>query len=116
MKPRFLADANLDQAIVEGVRRREPSIDFLTGHAAGIERMTDPEVLALAMREKRILVSHDLRTMPRHFREFVARRSGPGVFLISQALPVASAIEELLLIWTASDQSEWENQLTYLPL
>lgn len=116
MKPRFLADANLDQAIIDGVKRREPSIDFLTGHTAGIEGMIDADVLALARREQRILISHDFRTMPRHFREFIAHRSSPGVFLISQALPIGRAVEELLLIWTASDQHEWENLLTYLPL
>ena len=45
MKVRFLADADLNKAIVSGVLRREPSVDFLTAHAAGWRRMTDPEVL-----------------------------------------------------------------------
>ena len=48
MKVRFLADADLNEAIVSGVLRREPSLDFLTAHASGLRRMTDPEVLALA--------------------------------------------------------------------
>jgi hypothetical protein len=54
--------------------------------------------------------------MPPHFREFLARNQSPGVFLISQAWPVGNAVEELLLIWAASDHGEWANQLTYLPL
>jgi hypothetical protein len=78
--------------------------------------MEDVDVLALAAREARILVSHDFRTMPRHFRAFVEDHSSPGVFLISQAVAVKSAVEELILIWAASDQSEWANQLTCLPL
>jgi len=40
----------------------------------------------------------------------------PGVFLISQALDVGRAVEELLVISAASEHSEWTNQLTYLPL
>jgi hypothetical protein len=48
VKVRFLADADLNEAIVSGVLRREPSLDFLTAHASGLRRMTDPEVLALA--------------------------------------------------------------------
>jgi hypothetical protein len=40
----------------------------------------------------------------------VEDHSSPGVFLISQAVAVGNAVEELLLIWAASDQSEWANQ------
>jgi len=36
VKVRFLADADLNKAIVTGVLRCEPEIDFLTAHAAGL--------------------------------------------------------------------------------
>ena len=39
MKVRFLADADLNKAIVNGVLRREPSLNFLTAHAAGLRRI-----------------------------------------------------------------------------
>jgi len=117
VKPRFLADADLNHAIVRGLTRREPTVDFRSAHRpTSLEGMQDMDVLAFAAREERLLVSHDVRTMPRHFREFVTDRVSPGVFLIAQRLPVGNAVEELLLIWAASDQSEWENQLTYVPL
>ncbi len=64
MKVRFLADADLNKAIVTGVLRREPSVDFLTADAAGLRGMKDPEVLALAAEHQRVLVSHDVGTMP----------------------------------------------------
>jgi hypothetical protein len=54
--------------------------------------------LIVCAREERILVSHDFRTMPRHFREFVTDHVSPGVFLIAQGSPVGSTVEELLLI------------------
>ncbi len=116
MRLRFLADLDLRRSIVAGLKRREPSVDFQSGQTAGLEGLEDPDVLVLAAREARILVSHDFRTMPRHFCYFVARHHSPGVFLISQALPAGVAVEALLLIWAASDSVEWENQLTYLPL
>jgi hypothetical protein len=116
VKPRFLADADLKRAIVSGVKRREPSVDFLSAQAAELEGIADSDVLAIGAREGRILVSHDFGTMPHHFHDFVSRRDSPGVFLISQALPIGSAVESLLEIWAASDSAEWENQLTYLPL
>ena len=74
-------------------------------------------MLSLAAREGRILVSHDLKSMPRHYREFMlSGQESPGVFLIAQDVPVAVAIDALMLIWVASEAEEWANRLTYLPL
>ena len=58
----------------------------------------DPEVLRIAANEGRILVSHDLRTMPGHFGEFIAGTASPGLILIPQKLKSAVAIEQLLMI------------------
>jgi hypothetical protein len=117
VKVRFLADADLNKAIVTGALRREPSLDFLTAHAAGLRRMTDLEVLALAAEQRRVLVSHDVGTMPAHFRTFRnAGKYSPGVFLIPQDLNLAMAIDELLVAWQASDAAEWKNRLVWLPL
>ena len=116
MKPRFLADADLNRTIVSGVKRRAPGIDFLTAEDASIDGMPDFDVLATAARDGRILVLHDFGTMPHHFRDFMARQHSPGVFLISQAVPVVVAVEAMLMIAEASQAEEWENQLTYLPL
>jgi hypothetical protein len=116
VSPRFLADADFKRAILSGVKRREPSVDFQSAQSAALEGLEDLEVLAIAAREGRILISHDFGTMPRHFQNFVSQQNSPGVFLISQSLPIGAAVEALLLIWAVSDSSEWENQLTYLPL
>jgi hypothetical protein len=117
VKVRFLADADLNKAIISGVLRREPSIDFLTAYAAALRYVKDPEVLALAAAQERVLVSHDVGTMPAHFRAFRdAGMRSAGVFLVAQSLDIGTAIEELLLIWLASEASEWENRLEWLPL
>jgi len=62
---RFLGDACLAEYIVAGCLRREPTIDFQTALAAGLKGKTDPEVLTLAAEAGRILVTQDVRTMPR---------------------------------------------------
>jgi hypothetical protein len=116
VKVRFLADADLNKAIVIGVLRREPSLNFLTAGAAVLSGMKDPEVLSLAAEQQRVLVTHDVGTMPAHFQAF--RRAGnrsSGVFLISQSLEVGRAIDELLLVWRVSEAFEWENRLQWLP-
>jgi len=116
MTVRFQADADLNAEIVTGVRRREPNIDFQMADEINIRRLRDPEVLALAAQENRILVTHDRRTMPRHFADFILHHSSPGVFIIAQTMSVRVAIEELLLVWAASESEEWRNLIVELPL
>jgi Domain of unknown function (DUF5615) len=114
---RFLADASLRHAIVSGCLRREPTIDFLPAHLAKLEGIRDPDVLAIAAEQGRILVTQDFRTMARHFGEFLeAGHSSPGVFLVKPRTPVAQVIEALVLVWAASDPEEWRNRILEMPL
>jgi hypothetical protein len=113
---RFLADANLDQDIVVGILRREPDVDFELPQGVIPEGMADPEVLAVAASLGRILVTHDVRTMPQHFGVFITRSECPGLILIPRSMPMAQAIEEILLIWHVSEAEEWTNRFRRLPL
>jgi predicted nuclease of predicted toxin-antitoxin system len=114
---RLLADASLHDAIVSGCLRREPAMDFLSANEAKLEGVPDLEVLAFAERENRILVTADIRTMPRHFGEFVdAHGSSAGVFLVKQRTRLADVIEALVLVWAASGAEEWKNRIVELPL
>ena len=78
MKIRFQADADLNQIILLATVRRESSIDFQTAEAAGLTYLQDRDVLVMAAREGRMLVTHDQKTMPRHFAEFIATETSPG--------------------------------------
>jgi hypothetical protein len=116
MKSRFQADADLNQIIVRATLRLEPAIDFQTAHAAGLARLDDPDVLRKAAQEGRILVSHDRKTMPDYFGQFIMTEESPGILIVSQRMPVAQAAEELFLIWYASEPDEWVNRIRSLPL
>lgn len=116
MKIKFLADENLRRAIVLGVRRREPSISFAQSFEVGAAGQDDPTVLRIAAQQGRVLVSQDARTMPRHFYEFTQREASPGLILIPQKLALSIAIEELVLLWIASEDTEWVNRICYLPI
>ena len=116
MSVRFQADADLNHIIVRATLRRESSVDFQTAHAAGLVGVPDPEVLALAAQAGRVLVTHDRKTMPTHFAAFIAHTSSSGVIVIPQTLLVRAAVEDLLLIWTASEAEEWRNRIQVLPL
>lgn len=116
MKVRFQANADLNEDIVSGVLRREPSIDFRTAGEADLSGLPDPNVLAVAAHTGRALVSHDLRTLPHHFAEFVRNETSYGLFIISQKTSTLEAIEELILIWNASEAEEWLNTICVIPL
>jgi hypothetical protein len=113
---RYLADADFNHAIVKGCRRQEPALDFLSANEAVLHGIADLDVLALAADQNRILVTHDRQTMPYHFGEFLMKRgTSPGVFLVSQYGPIGPVIDELVLIWAASDADEWKNRIVNIP-
>ncbi len=113
---RYQADADLNQGIVLAVVRRLPNIDFQSAREAHLAGLTDPEVLALASDQGRILVTHDMRTMPRHFASFIQGHDSPGVIVLPQSMRPAQAADDLLLIASISDEPEWVNRILFLPL
>jgi predicted nuclease of predicted toxin-antitoxin system len=116
MRIRFQADADFNQIIVAAVLRRLPEAEFGSAVDAGLAGLGDLEVLALAARDGRLLVTHDKSTMPAHFGEFIAGATSPGVIVVAQSLPVSRVLEDLTLIWSASEPAEWTNRIVYLPL
>jgi hypothetical protein len=116
MKICFQADADLNQAIVAGILRREPTVDFQTANVSNLSGLSDLEVLALVAQEDRVLVSHDQRTMPRYFAEFVVTQTSAGVIIVLQSLPISEAINGLIKIWQTSEAEDWVNRIAYLPL
>ena len=88
---RFQADADLNRLIIRAVHRLEPALDFRTAGEAGLEGVPDPAVLARAADAGRLLVTHDQKTMPTHFGEFIAQRTSPGVIIVQQHMPIATA-------------------------
>jgi hypothetical protein len=116
MKICLQADNDVTPALVHGVLRHNPAIDFQTAQAAKLDGLPDPAVLALAAREGRLLVSRDRRTMPRHFADFISNNHSPGIFLLRRKVALGRAIEELILIWETSESDEWFNKITYIPL
>ena len=119
MRIRFQADADFDLRIVQATLRHEASIDLQLATAArggaGLRSVPDDQVLAIAAQEGCILLSHDHRTMPRHFATFIALEPSPGVIIIPQRMLIRVAVEWIVTIWTASEAEEWRNQIMILP-
>ena len=71
MSIRFQADADLKHAIVTGVLRQRPAIDFQGSEGMPLAGLDDRSVLELCALHGRVLVSHDVTTMESNFRIFI---------------------------------------------
>lgn len=114
---RLLIDENLDHRILRGLRLRLPALDFVIVQNTDLKGAKDPPLLAWAAEQHRILVTHDLKTIPKHAYERVETgASMPGVIAVPDTLALGQAIEELAIILECSEQHEWQNLIIYLPL
>jgi len=74
-------------------------------------------VLEYAAAHHRIVISHDVNTMPAH--AYARMDDGlpmAGLLMVRQSDPVSTIIEDLLLIASATEAEEWRNVVCFLPL
>jgi hypothetical protein len=115
---RFLFDADTDPDLIEALVSREPGIDVLRAGWPGAPPTStaDPELLLFAEAEGRLLVSRDKKTMPGHLvAHFSAGHHTSGVVLLREGFGFGVLVEELLLIWAASEAEDWLDRTFYLP-
>ena len=114
---RLLADENFNGDIVRGLLLRLGDIDLVRVQDVGLAGADDPDVLAWAASNDRIILTHDRATMPDYAHERVAHgETMSGVFVLNDRLPVGQAIDEILLLVACSEQAEWSSRTVHLPL
>ncbi len=114
---RLLADENFNGDIVRGLLLRQPDLDLVRVQDVGLARANDPDILAGAAANNRIVLTHDRATMSDHAYERVAAcEPMPGVFILNDRFPVGQAIQEILLTMECSEQAEWNGRAVRLPL
>lgn len=114
---KYLFDQDLNGRIVRGVRRRTSELDTITVQEAGLIDASDPVVLEWATSERRVVVSHDHRTM-RAYAEQRLKDGLPmtGLILVSQGDPLGQVINDLVLVAEITTAEEWEGTIVFLPL
>lgn len=116
-RPRLLADHDLNEQIITGVSRREPAVSFSTLRALGLQSSADREVLEFAASEALVVISHDANTMTAAANaRIVARLPMSGLVIAPQRARIGMVIEDLILIWAATDADEWPDRIEFLPL
>ncbi len=114
---RLAADENFNGLILRGLLRRNPNLDILRVQDTEVSEADDPTVLEWAARQGRVLITHDVNTIPRFaYERVLAEKPMPGVFEVSDSLPLGQAIEDLLLLAECSEEGDWEGQILYIPL
>ncbi|MCI0488364.1 MAG: DUF5615 family PIN-like protein [Blastocatellia bacterium] len=112
MKIRYQADNDLDRRIIDAVIRLVPESDFKTAPESRFHTGTpDPEILRIAAADDRILVSHDLRTLPQHFGEFIEQSLSPGVVIIRQEVAIRDAALWLQFFLEVGVPEDFENTI-----
>jgi hypothetical protein len=68
---RLLIDVNVDHDILRGLNLRLSDLDVLIAQEVGLSESPDPDLLAWAAEHNRILLTHDLKTIPKFAYERV---------------------------------------------
>ncbi|MBZ0274921.1 MAG: DUF5615 family PIN-like protein [Anaerolineae bacterium] len=114
---RFILDENFNGKIARGLRAKEPDVDMIRVQDTELLGADDPTVLEWAAKEGRILLTHDIATMTKYAHERLEQGLPlAGVIFVRDTLPVTQVINDLLAILGASEASEWENRIDFLPL
>ena len=112
---RILLDQDFNHALLRGLRRRVPDLDFITARDADLSDADDRRLLRWAFENNRILFTHDIRTMPGHYAALLARgESVGGILIIPRRLLMGLVINELEIFVVCSDLDEWKNRLQIL--
>lgn len=113
---KLAADENFNRKIVRGLRRRQLDLDIVIVQERDLTGISDPELLAWAASENRVLLTHDAATMAKFAYDRVNRgQPMPGVVEISQDLAIGPAIEDILLMANCSLEGEWQDQVIFIP-
>ncbi len=63
---KFIADEDFDNRILRGLQRRQPDLDIVRVQDTHLSGSADIEILDLAFREQRVLLTHDISTMTKY--------------------------------------------------
>ncbi|HZO25773.1 MAG TPA: DUF5615 family PIN-like protein [Chloroflexota bacterium] len=108
-------DHHVPRPITSGLRLR--GVDVLTAAEDGTNRLSDPDLLDRATSLGRVLFSQDQDLLAEATHRQTAGIPFAGVIYARQRrVTIGVCIHDLELIASASDPSDLENRVTFLPL
>ena len=116
---RYLLDENVNELYHDQLLERELGlVTWMIGTPGAPPKGTvDPAILLWCEQNSFILVTNNRKSMPPHLRNHLAQgHHVPGIFVINADMSIGETIEELLLIWGASDETEYRYRISFLPV
>ncbi len=116
---RFLIDEDLRLSVIAALHRLEPAMDV---HRIGQPGMpafasSDSDLLTFCETSQRMLVSRDRATMPGEIaKHHAAGRRTWGLLLVTRRCSFRQLLDDMVLIWSASEAEEWQDAVHYLPI
>jgi predicted nuclease of predicted toxin-antitoxin system len=113
----FLVDQNFNEHIVDGLTRRDATLEFIHVRDVGLAAAPDPTILEWAAAHALVLLTHDRKTIPQFaYARVTAGLPMPGVFLVSDDMPIGHAVEELLIAAHCLTPEECKDIVEYFPM
>jgi len=113
----LLIDQNFNEDILDGLTRRDATLEFTLARDVGLEAAPDATVLEWAAARGLVLLTHDRKTIPPFaYARVAAGLPMPGVFLVSNDMPIGQAIDELLIAVQCLAADECTNLVRYFPI
>lgn len=114
---RLASDADVHGDIIRGLRRRMPALDLVRAPDALPEGAPDPDLLAWAAAENRIVITNDRNTMIGFaYQRAAAGKPTPGLIVTTNEQSIGSAIDDILLIAEYVSEEEISDRVVvYLP-
>jgi predicted nuclease of predicted toxin-antitoxin system len=114
---RLASDADVHGGIIRGLYRRLPALDLVRAQDALPEGTPDPEVLAWAASEDRVLITNDRDTMVGFaYQRVAAGEPVPGLIAMRMGQPFRSIIDDILFIAEYMPEDEIRDKVViYLP-
>lgn len=116
---RFLIDENMSPQYRTQLLYHEPSLTVLAvgDEGAPPKSTPDPEILVWCEQNQFSLVTNNRESMPQHLSDHItAGHHVPGIFPINRKVSMGLIIDELIHIAGASDEAEYIDRITYIPL
>lgn len=114
---RFVVDENFHNDILRGILREISDVDIVRAQDIQLARRDDPTLLEWAAHANRILLTHDIKTMPNFVRmRLEANQTMPGVIIVKRRATIGRAIQELVLVIELGTGEDFENRILYVPM